>query len=160
MRLTPIILICLFLSSNGLKGQTHPALQPTEHLLKCISVEKGEVPNWDFFKQQFTEDAVIQLPAMANRPLASLSVERFIETMGKNYSKTGFSETAQDYRLQESGNWALVFQRYKAAWDKEVRYGMNIYQLILLNGDWKVRHMTWLEGKDVNAFEEWFVKQP
>ena len=143
------LFFCFSLFASLAFGQQDDIEKVVNSTLEIISVDKGTEPNWEEFKDLFAEGATVVLryrpQGAEEQKLLTWSVDDFIQRVGPSYAKNGFLEEALKTKVDEFNGVATVFQSYRAHYNDTDVYGVNTYQLVELNGDWKIISMTWAE---------------
>lgn len=144
-----IVLFTLLIFCINTHAQTSKkeAIQATQDILDIISGEKGEDRDWDLFRNQFANNASISLvrrDSSGNNETLTLSLEQFIMIGQKVYDQHYFHEEALQNKVMMYNGIAQVFQTYKADNKKDpVQEGVNAYQLVFEEGEWKVLNLLW-----------------
>ena len=144
-----LALFIFFMTSIVLNAQTSEkeAIQATQDILDIISGEKGEDRDWELFRKQFANNASISLvrrDSAGKNETLTLSLEQFIMIGKKVYDQNYFHEEALQSKVMMYNGIAQVFQTYKADNKKDpVQEGVNAYQLVYEEGEWKVLSLLW-----------------
>jgi len=110
-------------------------------VLEIISVEIGEEPDWDNYRNLFLSTAhktSVQPSAGPNRQLRTFNTEDFIRKIGPLYAVDGFYEYATGLEVFEYNGIATAFQSFYCKNLKgtyEAR-GINCFQLVYAQDRW------------------------
>ncbi|SHG29618.1 hypothetical protein [Flagellimonas flava] len=161
-------LLFLFLFTLGFlshaQNQKYQTVEETVNtMLEVISVEIGEEPDWDTYRNLFLPTAQkILLNPKAKNPsnrARSFSVEEFIRYVGPLYGRDGFDEVVTGLTVNEFNGVANAFQSYHAknltgTYDKK---GINCYQLVWVDGRWWIASTTWAAENEEHKIPEKYL---
>ena len=148
------ILIILLLCPVFLFGQSNDKQPiPTEAsnaLLEFISGPSDKERDWEQFKSLFEKDAkfcVLQHAENLPDQFHSFSVDQFISIIKRNLKAAeAFEEKEISSTYHEYNGIAQVFQSYELnVGDKNDR-GINSYQMIYKDGQWKIVNILWVDN--------------
>lgn len=138
-------------------------------MLEVISGEKEKIRDFDSFRNFFTEDATLsatvenkELGAMEER---SLTVEEFIDQNKAFYEKNDFWEIPKDHEiLKYEENIATADQLYEIfladpASAKPVVIGVNTYEIVKENNEWRIASISYRAYKDLSELPEYFQQE-
>lgn len=110
-----------------------------------ISGPAGEQRDWDAMRSMMTENATLT-PIGPNGPMP-LSVDGYIERSEQILMDNGFHELETGNRIEIFGNLAHVWSAYEGragSHDGDILVtGINSFQLIKIDGEWKVNTILW-----------------
>ena len=118
-----------------------------------ISGPAGEARDWARFKSLFAEGArLITFNAESPSGMVVMTPQGYIDRAGANLEENGFFEQEIAWRTERFGNMAQVFSTYEGrrAMDDATPLleGINSFQLVRLNGEWKVMTILWQSASD------------
>ena len=157
-RLFPIF-IFLILSTPSIAQIDSTALKTPEgvaaKMLEFISFEKGEVKDWDEYRNLFLPSAQkFSFRPQPGQPLMkqarALNLEEFSRNAGSSYSKSGFEEYAIGVEVNEFNGIASVFQSFycKTLGGSYEARGVNSYQMVYLNDRWWIVSTMFINETD------------
>lgn len=120
-------------------------------LYAVISGEKGEVRNWDRFKNLFVPDARL-MPSGKNKEgkmgFRTWTTSEYVEAAGKKLEELGFHEIEINRIVEEYGSLVHVwstYESYHSKHDKEpFARGINSIQLMNDGERWWIIQIYWL----------------
>ena len=116
-------------------------------MLHIVSGEAGKKRDWEAFRRLFLSTArftVRYQDSSFHMPIATLTIDEFIEYMGDDYYDEGFIEYELGKTVDEYNGIASVFQSYYArdgVGDAEM--GINSYQLVFFKDRWWIVNVLW-----------------
>lgn len=121
----------------------------TDRMLEIISVEVGEEPDWNAYRNLFLPTAQktsVRPTADANRQLRTNNIEQFIRSVGPLYGRDGFLEYATGLTINEYNGIATAFQTYysKNRIGTYESTGINCYQLVYADNRWWIASTTFV----------------
>ena len=127
----------------------------TDKMLEIISVEIGEAPDWDNYRNLFLATATktsLRPDGKPGRQLRTTNLEEFIRKVGPLYARDGFYEYATGLEIQEYNGIATAFQSYycknlKGTFEAT---GINCYQLVYADNRWWIANTTFVEEDKEN----------
>ncbi len=148
-------LFLAFLSVNPLFGQTSEENEVKiviEKTLDFISMEKDSHPDWNLFRNYFSENASFILPGRKYdengvRKITRWDLETFIKNAGPNYEQNGFKEIPDETEIKVFNGTAVAQQRYTAYFGSQTVSGLNTYVLVHDGKEWKIVLLTWAEDE-------------
>ena len=124
-------------------------------MLEFISFEKGEVKDWDEYRNLFLPSAQkLSFRPKSGTPLhrqvRASNLEEFVRSAGPGYSKNGFEEYAIGVEVNEFNGIASVFQSFycKSLDGSYEARGVNAYQLVFLNNRWWIASTMFINETD------------
>lgn len=134
----------------------------TNEMLHIISVEQGEEPDWDAFRNLFLPKA--QMMALTEGPngqqnFSSMNLEEFIRYVGPNYARNGFEEYSLGHTIEEFNGIATVFQSFycKTLDGAYENRGVNTYQLVFLQDRWWIAAALFTNEDSENKLPERYI---
>lgn len=152
-----LVLLCSAFSASALSDSL--AYSTPEKLankmLEFITFEKGEVKDWDDYRNLFLPEAnKLSFRPKHGEPLSrqvrSSNLEEFVRYGSAGYSKNGFEEYAIGVDVNEFNGIASVFQSFyckNGDGSYEAR-GVNSYQMVYLNGRWWIANTMFINETD------------
>jgi len=157
-KLFPLVILLLFTSSSIAQIDTMALKTPegvAAKMLEFISFEKGEVKDWDEYRNLFLPSAQkFSFRPKSGAPLMrqsrALNLEEFARNAGPSYSKTGFEEYAIGVDVKEFNGIASVFQSFycKTLDGSYEARGVNSYQMVFLNDRWWIVSTMYINETD------------
>lgn len=131
----------------------------TDKLLDIISVEIGEEPDWENYRNLYLSSATkvsIRPSAPVNRQLRDFNVEEFIRKVGPLYARDGFYEYATGLTVHEFNGIAMVFQSFhcknlKGTYESR---GINCFQLVFVDERWWIASSVFVNEDENNKIPE------
>lgn len=159
MKHTLLLILTIFVLNQGHTQIDTLALKSPEgiaaKMLEFISFDKGEVKDWDEYRNLFLPNA--QKFSIRSKPGASLrtqvrgmNIEEFVRYAGPSYAKTGFEEYVIGLDINEFNGIATVFQSFYCRsldGSYEAR-GVNAYQMVFLNNRWWIASTMFTNESD------------
>ena len=120
--------------------------------IEFISFEKGEVKDWDEFRNLYLPNAhkLVYRPK-DGRPLFQQAndwnVEEFVQNVGPRYPEKGFEEYVIGVEVNEFNGIATVFQSFycRALDGSYESRGVNAYQMVYLENRWWIAFTTYTD---------------
>ena len=155
MRSVLFLATTLLLSSNLFaQKETPESVKSIEAIVKApleiISGEKGEIRDWEAFRNLFTATATfsfVQHDTLGNSRYRSFSLEEFVRIGRRGYEGNGFLEYELSKTVDEYNGIAHVFQSYYAKGQKEEK-GINSYQLMYDGNRWWITSLIWVSNEN------------
>jgi len=153
-KVIPFALVLLYTLSLSAQSDSLSYSTPEKlaaKMLEFISFEKGEVKDWDEYRNLFLPEATkLSFRPKAGDPLSkqvrSNNLEEFVRYGSQGYSKNGFEEYAIGVKVNEFNGIASVFQSFyckNGDGSYEAR-GVNSYQMVYLNGRWWIANTMFI----------------
>lgn len=154
MRYLTLFLLSIFFSFHSITGigqdvPKEPSAASAEDVVRqlydLVTFEAGETPDWEIVKSLFVEEAVIVLRATKTTHNV-FSREGFVEDF-QNFidrakvDQTGFIEKIVSLKMVELGDVAHCWVVYEASipgWGRPPQKGVDSFQLLKRNGQWKI----------------------
>jgi hypothetical protein len=118
-----------------------------KEMLSIISGEEGKKRDWDAFKDLFLPTAnftVLSQDKSYPRPLETVNLENFIDSMKDAYYENGYEEKELGKVVNEYNGIANVFQSfYGKDSEGDEEKGINSYQLVYFKNRWWIANMIW-----------------
>lgn len=163
-----LIVICLFLANSAnlfCQIDTMALKTPegvAEKMLEFISFKKGEVKNWDEYRNLFLPNAAkfVLYPKEGNLPLnkqvSSWNIEEFVRYANEGYSRAGFEEYVIGLDVKEFNGVATVFQSFycRTLDNSYESRGVNTYQLVFLNNRWWIASSAFTNETENNKLPD------
>lgn len=118
--------------------------------LDIISGEKGEIRDWEAFRNLFTATATfsfVQHDTSGNSRYRSFTLEEFVRIGRRGYEGNGFLEYELNKTVNEYNGIAHVFQSYYAKGLREEK-GINSYQLMHDGKRWWITSLIWVSNEN------------
>lgn len=139
----------------------------TAKMLEFISFDKGEVKDWNEYRNLFLPGAhKLSINPDNGKPIykqvRSMNIEEFVRYAGPNYAKNGFEEIVIGVDVKEFNNIATVFQSFycKTPDGSYEARGVNTYQLVFLNNRWFIASTLFTnETEDIKLPNEFLFKE-
>jgi len=120
-------------------------------LYSVISGEKGEVRNWDRFKNLFAEDARL-IPSGKNKEgkvgFRIMTPSDYVISSGKRLEEVGFHELEINRVIEEYGSLVHIWSTYESYHSKSEKTpfarGINSLQLMNDGKRWWILQIYWL----------------
>ena len=141
-------ILYLALLSYAALGQNSSPEKTCDLFLQSISVEKGELVDWELLSSLCTKDAQFRLARQDT--LITLDFETFREQ--SRYSEIGFKESASNRKVELFGSIASIWEEFQAeVLSNGTQFsGMNMYHLIEVKGMWKLTEVIYqVAGPDL-----------
>ncbi len=127
----------------------------TAKMLEFISFEKGEVKDWDEYRNLFLPGAhKISIRSQPGESLSKqvkiMNLEEFVRGAGETYARNGFEEIVIGLDVKEFNGIATVFQSFycKTLDNSYEARGVNTYQLVYLNDRWWIASTLFTNESD------------
>ena len=131
-----------------------------EALYASISGEKGEVRDWDRFRNLMIPEAKL-MPTGVNEQGKGVyriwGIEEYVQQVDKSFLENGFIENEISKEVQRFRNVAQVFSSYESRRTKEgeiIARGINSIQLFFDNDRWWVVSIFWSSENEDNPIPE------
>lgn len=118
-----------------------------------ISFSKGSTPDFELLKSCFIEQGIF-INNKGDKPIIKpvLDYISMIKNNIENGNILSIQETEISQNIQVFGNVAQITSDYKLVFEgkqsSQVRYGVNLFQVINNNGQWLVSSMCWDDRND------------
>ncbi|GAA6146935.1 hypothetical protein [Thalassolituus maritimus] len=118
-----------------------------------ISFSKGSMPDFELLKSCFIEQGIF-INNKGENPIIKpvLDYVSMIENNIENGNILSIQETEISQNIQVFGNVAQISSDYELVFEgkqsSQVRYGVNLFQVINNNGQWLVSSMCWDDRND------------
>ncbi len=118
-----------------------------------ISFSKGSMPDFELLKSCFIEQGIF-INNKGESPIIKpvLDYVSMIKNNIENGNILSIQETEISQNIQVFGNVAQISSDYKLVFEgkqsSQVRYGVNLFQVINNNGQWLVSSMCWDDRND------------
>jgi len=135
----------------------------TDKMIELISVEIGEEPDWDEYRDLFVPRATkttLRPDGKPGRQLRTYNIEEFIRNVGPLYGRDGFHEEAIGLKVFEYNGLATAFQSYNSKNLKgtyEAR-GINCYQLVFADNRWWIVSTAFVGESETDKIPQFFQK--
>lgn len=131
----------------------------TDKMLEIISVQIGEEPDWENYRNLFLSTAhkvSVRPSAPPNRQLRVFNTEEFIRRVGPLYARDGFYEYATGLTINEFNGIATAFQSFhcknlKGTYESR---GINCFQLVFVEDRWWIASSVFVNEDENNEIPE------
>ena len=153
--MTSLVGIAALIATAPLAAQDHAteeaaAQAKIDAVYAVISGPVGAKRDWDAMRALMTPTARLT-PIGPNGPTA-VSVDGYIERSEQSLMQIGFHEVETGNRTEIYGNLAHVWSAYEGragSYDGDIIVtGINSFQLIKIDGEWKVDTILWQAASD------------
>ncbi|MEL6988666.1 MAG: hypothetical protein AAGK97_12655, partial [Bacteroidota bacterium] len=133
----------------------------TSELLKIISVEIGEDPDWERYRDLYLPGATkisVRKNAPAGKQVRTFTVDEFIERVGPLYARDGFEEFATGLSVHEYNGIATAFQSFECRNLKGTykATGINSFHLVYADDRWWIASTSFVnEDPDFKIPDEY-----
>ncbi len=117
--------------------------------------EEGTHPDWNSFRADFHDDAVL---CGAARPAQPRSVESFVDRMEKVARKNlrSFEEHTRGLKILRFGNIAVVLAMSELLENRvETNHDISGYLLVKSEGRWSILGHAWDQASEDNPVPDW-----
>lgn len=124
-----------------------------QRVYEGISFERGSIPNFELLKSCFIEEGIF-INNKGDNPVIKpvLDYISMIKNNVENGNIMSIKETEISQNIQVFGNVAQISSDYELTFEgkqgSQIRYGVNLFQLINKNGQWLVSSMCWDDRND------------
>ncbi len=133
-------------------------------LYSVISGEKGELRDWDRFKNLFVTDARL-IPTIKNKEgkvgYRIMSPSDYVKSAGKRLEEVGFHELEINRKTEEYGSLVHVWSTYESYHSKSEKVpfarGINSIQLMNDGNRWWILQIYWLGESVENPLPEQYL---
>ena len=126
---------------------------------KGISFKKGAMPDLELLKSCFIKEGIF-INNKAESPVIKpvLDYVDMISNNIENGNILAIRETEISQNIQIFGRVAQISSNYELYFEGEnvsqIRYGVNLFQLINVNGQWLISSMCWDDRNDKSLFSD------
>jgi len=123
-----------------------------------ISGPAGQKRDFDKMRSQFAPDALLRV--ITPEGLRGGTIDNYIEKSGPILEKEGFFETELGRRTEVYGNLAHVWSSYDGRTESGSFHerGINSFQLVKIDGQWKVASILWQEESNATPLPDDMTK--
>ncbi len=120
---------------------------------QCISFAKGTTPDLELLASYFIKEGVF-INNKGESPIIKPVFDyiAMIKNNIENGNIVSIQETEIAQSVQTFGNVAHISSEYQLIFEgkqgSQIRYGVNLFQLILDNGEWRISAMCWDDRAD------------
>lgn len=137
--------------------------QIPQAVYQAISFQPGTKPSYADLGEQFIKQGLF-INNKGHEPLIK-SVPDYIEMIDHNIvagNIVSITEREISQKITVVGKVAQIYSEYELHFegtlegvqDRQTRYGVNLFQLICQNGDWKISSMCWDDRDDQTLLEK------
>ena len=128
-----------------------------------INVSPGQERNPEALREYFMPNAKFTVHMHSSAfpsPVESIGLDEFIELLKDEYYEQGYEERITGHTVEEYNGIAHAFQSFyaKDSEGEEVN-GLSSYQLVYLEGKWRIVSILWTDDSNGKPVPEKFVKR-